>query len=454
MTTQTSYSGSLGVDIDTTTGVKVLRVTPAPAADNLTGFLKVSIGLTTVEWFQVTDTDATASTITTGSRGLQKYGSLTELAGSRKEHFKGANIAIVTFHTQIHDQNTDTGTTSTTFEIDSGGDSVTLDTTGQTSDHNFTFPDSSGETTVNEATQTLTNKTLTSPTITAPTINTSIAGTAFQTTVGNPGVDTLGVTEKAVRDAIIASVAGVASINSATGAITLTGGVDITITESPSGTFTLDSDNNLPALTTAGDMYEYISSVVARMPSVPATLADGATVTVDFSASKENVVTLGGNRIIAISNEYDGAVKLLTIKQDGTGSRTVTWKYSTETVAYTAVDTGTDAITVANDYQTGTKVQISTDDTLPTGLSASTDYYLIRVDATHVQFATTRANAFAGTDIDITAQGAGNHTIELYAHYDGGVAPVLTTTAYAEDKFMLLYDNSQLKVIELGLDFN
>jgi len=54
---------------------------------------------------------------------------------------------------------------------------------------------------------------------------------------------------------------------------------------------------------------------------------------------------------------------------------------------------------------------LTTTGVLPGGLSANTNYYAIRVDANTIKFATTRANAIAGTAIDITsAAGGGTHT--------------------------------------------
>ena len=55
-------------------------------------------------------------------------------------------------------------------------------------------------------------------------------------------------------------------------------------------------------------------------------------------------------------------------------------------------------------------MRVSTSGGLPTGLSGATDYFLIRVDNTHVSFATTLANAQNNTVITITG-GSGNITI-------------------------------------------
>lgn len=75
------------------------------------------------------------------------------------------------------------------------------------------------------------------------------------------------------------------------------------------------------------------------------------------------------------------------------------------------VDVDEDSATIAaHPYVTGTKVALTTDDTLPTGLSA-TNYYIIVVDEDTVQLASSLANAVAGTAVDITAAGTGTHTL-------------------------------------------
>lgn len=53
--------------------------------------------------------------------------------------------------------------------------------------------------------------------------------------------------------------------------------------------------------------------------------SDGATITFDLSASNVHTVTLGGNRILALSNVSTGQAFIIRLVQDGTGSRTVTW---------------------------------------------------------------------------------------------------------------------------------
>lgn len=65
--------------------------------------------------------------------------------------------------------------------------------------------------------------------------------------------------------------------------------------------------------------------------------------------------------------------------------------------------------------KTGDTVVLTTAGTLPTGLSASTAYYVIKVSSTVFKLATTRANAFAGTAINITAT-TGESTVAHVAH--------------------------------------
>jgi len=62
---------------------------------------------------------------------------------------------------------------------------------------------------------------------------------------------------------------------------------------------------------------------------------------------------------------------------------------------------------------TGTQVKLTTSDTLPTGLSVNTKYFMIYQSATTFKLATSLANAQAGSAIDITGIGTGTHTIVI-----------------------------------------
>lgn len=85
----------------------------------------------------------------------------------------------------------------------------------------------------------------------------------------------------------------------------------------------------------------------------------------------------------------------------------------TSSFANTAVNAGTDQITVtANEhFVTGQKVQISSTGTLPAPLVAATNYFLDVVNSTTISLSTTLALSQNGTDINITTQGTGTHTL-------------------------------------------
>ena len=69
-----------------------------------------------------------------------------------------------------------------------------------------------------------------------------------------------------------------------------------------------------------------INQATITGPKVTLTTAtDAATVTFNLSNGPIHTVTLGGNRTLAVSNSAVGKAFMLRLKQDGTGSRTVTW---------------------------------------------------------------------------------------------------------------------------------
>ena len=71
-------------------------------------------------------------------------------------------------------------------------------------------------------------------------------------------------------------------------------------------------------------------------------------------------------------------------------------------------------MTYTNDYQSFTKVRFNNGGgALPTGLSAGTDYWLVRVSATTSRIATSFANAIAGTVIAFTDAGTGTNSFDV-----------------------------------------
>lgn len=79
--------------------------------------------------------------------------------------------------------------------------------------------------------------------------------------------------------------------------------------------------------------------------------------------------------------------------------------------AFTAADTDI-CTSNAHGAVTGLLGQLTTTDTLPAGLSTSTDYYIVRLSANTFSFAESLADATAATPVvvDITDAGTGTHT--------------------------------------------
>jgi hypothetical protein len=67
---------------------------------------------------------------------------------------------------------------------------------------------------------------------------------------------------------------------------------------------------------------------------------------------------------------------------------------------------------------------------LPAGLVAATDYYVIKVDADTLSLASTRANAFISTAVDLTDDGTGTHTLSDTASTR---RPVVAATIFDTD---------------------
>jgi hypothetical protein len=89
---------------------------------------------------------------------------------------------------------------------------------------------------------------------------------------------------------------------------------------------------------------------------------------------------------------------------------------------FTTVDqTANTATVTAHGFSTGMKFTLTTSGGLPTGLSPATDYYAIVVDADTIKFASSQANALAGTAIDLTGAGTGTQTVVVNTTIAGSV---------------------------------
>lgn len=81
---------------------------------------------------------------------------------------------------------------------------------------------------------------------------------------------------------------------------------------------------------------------------------------------------------------------------------------------------------------------------LPAGLVASTDYYVIKIDANTFYLATSLANALAGTNLLITTDGTGTQTLTPQASCVSPILPFLVTGSAAGNWFSLEVVNAAL----------
>lgn len=88
------------------------------------------------------------------------------------------------------------------------------------------------------------------------------------------------------------------------------------------------------------------------------------------------------------------------------------------TYASTDVTTGTDTVAaVAHGMTTGDgPYRVTTSGTLATGLAVDTNYWIIAPTAGTFKYASSYANALAGTAVDLTAAGSGNTTLKRTAN--------------------------------------
>ena len=115
--------------------------------------------------------------------------------------------------------------------------------------------------------------------------------------------------------------------------------------------------------------------------------------------------------------DLQGYYRLSTTNVTGTGSRVLI-----NSNTFTASSSSGLLATYTNDFNTFTKVRVSNSGgALPTGLAINTDYYLVRASATTARFATSLANAIAGTTIAFTDAGTGTHTLRIQMRADQGI---------------------------------
>lgn len=104
-----------------------------------------------------------------------------------------------------------------------------------------------------------------------------------------------------------------------------------------------------------------------------------------------------------------------------------------------SISASTDIITLDGSLlylQTGDKVRVLTDDTLPSGITADTDYYVVsyqRKTTCRIRLSASYEDALNGVYIDITDAGTGNHTVRKTAEPRYTAGGVIETDQMPKD---------------------
>jgi len=94
--------------------------------------------------------------------------------------------------------------------------------------------------------------------------------------------------------------------------------------------------------------------------------------------------------------------------------------YIPANATFTAPSISGNRVSITNhNLQTGLAVQVTTTNTLPAPLALNTTYYIIRISANIIAFASSLANALAGTEITLTTptDAVGTQTVTAFGEY-------------------------------------
>lgn len=151
----------------------------------------------------------------------------------------------------------------------------------------------------------------------------------------------------------------------------------------------------------------------------------------------------GQDHRLAVVNKMEVSVetdKMVTFNADfrSKSRRSTALGNFTVTIATPGVGTLT-----AHGLATGDAIIPTTTGTLPTGLTAGTTYFAIKIDADTFNFATTLANALAGTKVATSGTQSGTHSLALSYRY---------ITYATENAFLPQYASFKLASVQSGLD--
>ena len=170
-------------------------------------------------------------------------------------------------------------------------------------------------------------------------------------------------------------------------------------------------------------------------------LTSGAAIAWNLGNSNKATLTAEHNFTITITAPSGALNAQVIITQDGTGTRVMDEivTQSDATIVEAEVHTDTEIIDLTVDIPTGARIRFKTSGVIPTPLVADTIYWAIRSSENHIQVATTKALAIAGTAVNLTDDGTDTQTVQQLVKWTGGTLGVLSTTAGSEDILGLTY---------------
>jgi len=241
--------------------------------------------------------------------------------------------------------------------------------------------------------------------------------------------------------------------------ITMVGADTLSITTSAATAITLPTTGTLMANLeedTDPDLGGQLQAGAHSINFTEQVLTSGTAVAWNLGNSNKAILTAAHNPTITITAPTGALNAQVIITQDGTGSRILDEivTQSDATIIEAEVHIDTEIIDLTVDIPTGARIRFKTSGVIPTPLVADTIYYAIRTSENHIQVATTKALAIAGTAVNISDDGTDTQTVQQLVKWSGGTLGVLTTDAGAEDILALTYKTADKQwYAQLAKDF-
>lgn len=180
----------------------------------------------------------------------------------------------------------------------------------------------------------------------------------------------------------------------------------------------------------------------------PDNILAGAAQNLNFNGFRiTNVALPLADTDVATKAYSDSVAQGLTVKEAVRAASTANFSstYFDSIELITAVTTATNNLfSEAHVFNTGDRVRISSDASVPGGLIAGRIYFVIDVDADNFQLADTAADANGGTEINITNVGSGTITVThaLYLQAPGNGALTLDGVNVVANDRVILQDQT------------